>query len=371
MGRSISLKVLHVITGLGVGGAEAMLAAVLTRAGGAIDASVVNLSSGGQVGERLRTAGVSVTDLDMGRAGSKLPGLFRLARIIRQERPDIVQSWMYHADLVSLCALAISGRWRATKLVWGIRCSDMDTRRYRTSLKLIIRLCARLSGLPDAVVINSHAGERVHRALGYHPRQVVIIPNGVDTTRFRPRPDTRAALRKELDIPDGHTVLAHVARVDPMKDHACLLAALERVRDVTALAIGKGTEALPDCPALRRLGPRADVARLLAASDVIVSSSAFGEGFSNAIAEGMAADLPAAATDVGDTRHLVGEAGRIVPPGNPQALADAIQELAELGPEGRAQLGARARVEKEFPLSRMTDAFDALYAQLLENRGAP
>ncbi len=368
MGRSISLNVLHVITGLGVGGAEAMLATVLTRAGSGIDASVVNLSSGGQVGERLRAVGVSVTELDMGRPYSKLPGIFRLARIIRQERPDVVQSWMYHADLAALCALAISGRWRATKLVWGIRCSDMDTGQYRGSLKLIIWLCARLSGLPDAVVINSHAGERIHRMLGYHLRQVVIIPNGVDTTRFRPRPDTRAALRKELNIPDGHTVLAHVARVDPMKDHPCFLAALERLHDVTALAIGKGTEALPDGAALRRLGPRTDVARLLGASDVIVSSSAFGEGFSNAIAEGMAADLPAAATDVGDTRLLVGEAGRIVPPGDPQALADAIRELAELGPAGRARLGARARVETEFPLSRMTDAFDALYARLIENR---
>lgn len=356
------LKVLHVITGLGVGGAENMLASLLLD-GAETDAHVVSLIPGGAVAERLLAAGIPVSDMGMRRNRLGPPGIFRLARLIREMRPDVIQGWMYHADLAATMALTLSGRRQDTVLAWGVRCSDMDTRKYSWKLRLVIALCARLSHYPDVVVFNSEAGAAVHRALGYRPLRAEVIDNGIDTGRFHPDAAARAAVRAELHIPGDRPVLAHVARVDPMKDHDCFLAALEKLPDVTALAVGEGTEKLPDRPGLIRLGRRDDVARLLAACDVMISSSAFGEGFSNAIAEGMAVGLPAAATDVGDTRRIVGDTGRVVPPRDPDALAKAIRELIALGPEGRAGLGARARIEREFPLSRPKAEFSKLYRE--------
>ncbi len=341
-----------------------MLASLLMTDGVGRDAHVVSLLPGGELRDRLAEAGIPVYDLGMRRGGITVAGIWRLAQIIRRVRPAVVQSWMYHADLVSLLALILSGRRGSTTLVWGIRCSDMDTSKYGRALKTVIRTCVLLSRLPDAVVANSQAGADVHRGLGYRPRTLEVVWNGIDSKRFCPDPEARAAVREELGIAPDRVVLAHVARVDPMKDHASFLAALERLPGVTALTIGTGTESLPERPNLLRLGRRDDVSRLLAASDIIVSSSAFGEGFSNAIAEGMAADLPAVATDVGDARVIVGRAGRIVPPGDPAALAEAVAELVALGPGGRAQLGARTRIATTFPLSRAADEFAALYQRL-------
>jgi glycosyltransferase involved in cell wall biosynthesis len=271
---------------------------------------------------------------------------------------------MYHADLAATLALYWSGRRRETKLIWGLRCSDMDTRRYGLRLRAVIRGCAALSSTPDAIVSNSRAGKTYHTQLGYPERRFTLIPNGIDTDHFQPRPETRIAVRSELGILPDEFVIAHVARVDPMKDHQSFLEAVRSLNGgVKALLIGQGTENLPAIPGTFRLGRREDVSRLLCAADLVVSSSAFGEGFSNAIAEGMAAGLPAVATDTGDAKQLVGDTGIVVPPRNPAALASAISRLFH-GEDRELQArstAARRRIVEHFSLDRAVSAFRSLY----------
>jgi glycosyltransferase involved in cell wall biosynthesis len=171
-----------------------------------------------------------------------------------------------------------------------------------------------------------------------------------------------------LNLPGPDTpVLAVVARVDPMKDHAGFLAALDRLPGAVGMVIGKGTKNLPDHPNLRRMGPSTDIPRLLAAADFVVNSSAFGEGFSNALAEGMAMGCPAVATDVGDARVIVGQTGYIVPPRDPAALAAALAGLIAEEPTAREarRRAARHRIETEFALDRAAEAFAALHRKIL------
>jgi glycosyltransferase involved in cell wall biosynthesis len=323
---------------------------------------VISLLPGGANRERLAAAGVEVHDLGMSRGRIGLGALSQLAALIRRYHPAAIQSWMYHADLASLLALWLSGQRRDTQLYWGVRCSDMDWSRYRPMSRLVMRLCARLSRFPDAVTVNSEAGRAWHARLGYRPRRFVVVDNGIDVVRFAPDAAARAALRGELGIAPDRVAVGAVARVDPMKDYPTLLAALGQLDGVVGVAVGGGTEHLPASPSLIALGERGDVPRLLNAFDIFVSASAFGEGFSNVIAEAMATGLPVVATDVGDARRIVGDAGIIVPPGDAAALAQAIKALAA-DPDRRRALGrrARARVETEFALARATAAFDALY----------
>lgn len=360
------LRVLHVITGLGVGGAESMLTRLATLAPPSLlTQRVVALVPGGPNRAVLEQAGIGVADLGMTRGMPSLGALRRLAAEIRDFAPDVVQSWMYHADLCALAARALSGC--SPRLAWGVRCSDMDTRRYGPLLRMVIRACALLSGRPDAVVANSVAGRDVHLGLGYAPRRFEIIPNGIDVTRFRPDAERRAALRARLGIAADRPLVAQVARVDPMKDYDGLLAALDRVPEVDALLIGAGTEDLPAGPRRHRLGRRSDVADLLCAADVIVSSSAFGEGFSNALAEGMACGLPAVTTDVGDARLVVGDSGLVVPPGDPAALADAIRALAteDAAQHAARAAAARAHVVDNFAIDVIIRRFAVFYADLV------
>jgi glycosyltransferase involved in cell wall biosynthesis len=367
-----SIKVLHVITELGLGGAESMLTGMLVKTPAVgIESEVVSLLPGGANRDRLAEAGIAVSDLGLERGRPRPGALFALARRMRESGADIVQGWMYHANLAATFAATCSPA-RRLPVVWGIRCSDMDTRRYGWQLRAVIAASARLSRCPAGAIANSHAGIAVHRALGFQPRRFDYIANGLDIDRFRPDPAARAEMRAVLDLPSPETpVLAIVARVDPMKDHACFLAALDRLPGAVGLAIGKGTEGLPDRPNLRRLGPRTDVPRLLAAADFIVNSSAFGEGFSNAVAEGMAMGCPAAATDVGDARVIVGETGRIVPPGDAAALAEALRELIAEGPESREarRRESRRRIETEFALDRTAESFAAIHREILAGRG--
>ena len=359
---------MHVITGLDTGGAETQLAVLVEarKAAGAED-MVVSLISGGAVRERLESAGVAVRDLGMRRGRPSLAGLLRLRSLIRRTKPRIVQSWMYHADLVAAFGLRVSGRRRETPLIWGIRCSDMKLADYGRGLRRTVRLCARYSHVPDLVVANSEAGLAAHRDLGYRPRQSQTIDNGIDTARYSPDAAARAAVRAELGIGANVPLVAHVARVDPMKDHETLLSAMRDLPDVELLLIGLGTESLASRTGWHGLGRRADVPRLLRACDLIVSSSAYGEGFSNALAEGMASGLPAIATDVGDAARIVGDTGRIVTPRDAKALATAIHDLAFEPPDRHAERQARARaaIEDRFSVAANIAAFEKAYASLV------
>lgn len=361
-----SLKVMHVITDLDVGGAERMLVSYLTASRPAApEAFVVSLLSGGYFARWLRREGLRVFEMDMGRAVSNVLSVFRLALMIRREKPDVVQSWMYHADLVLTIALLLSGRLQHTRLYWGVRCSDMDTSKYRLTLRFAIWACSWLSRIPDAIIANSHAGMRVHKDLGYHGDHFVVIPNGVDTGRFVPDPAIRRAVRQQLSIPEEAIAVAMVARRDPMKDHDTFIEALDQLPGVIGVLAGKGTEELPDKPNLRRLGIREDIERVYAACDCVALCSAFGEGFPNVLVEGMSAGLVPVATDVGDCAIIVGDAGEVVPPRDPGAFADALARLFRNGPTALADQGKRARerIEELFALNRAVSGFDRIYTE--------
>jgi glycosyltransferase involved in cell wall biosynthesis len=359
------MKVLHVITGLQTGGAERMLAnlCIASRKAGNSPV-VVALCPGGSQYERLREAGVSVFSLGMKKGVPSISGLVRLAQLLRRECPDVVQSWMYHADLYSLLALWLSGRRRDTRLYWGVRCSDMDLRRYGLVLRLTVRLCAWLSRSVDGIVVNSQAGARIHRRLGYPARRMTVIDNGFDTESFRPDASHRQAMRRSLGLSDDAFVVGCVARLDEMKDFPTLGAALDLLDDVTCITVGKDTEAVTVARGMIALGERSDVPRLLNGFDLLISASAFGEGFSNAIGEAMATGIPVVATDVGDARRILGDAGRIVPPRNPRALAQAVAEMRDnVGMRQAMGRAARHRIEQHFSLRHSLAAFEALYSR--------
>ena len=360
-------RVMHVITGLGRGGAESQLAALLRiGAPGMGRVAVVSLLPGGAHRVALESTGIPVHDLGMARGVPSPLALMRLVRLVRCYRPHVLHAWMYHAQLFATLALGVSNRWRDTRLVWGVRCSNMDFACYGRRLRWLVRACGWLSSWPDVVLFNSEASIAAHHELGFSPRRSELIDNGIDTERFRPDPSLRAQVRAELGIAPTVDLIACTARVDPMKDHETLLAALGRLSHAEALLIGPDTERLPKLSRVHALGSRDDVERLLAAADLIVSGSV-SESFSNALAEGMAVGLPAVATDVGDSARILGGTGCIVPPREPDALAEAMRRLLSEPKAARAARGfeARRRIETHFSIARAVDAHSAFYASLL------
>lgn len=370
------MKVLHIITGLGRGGAEFSLvklvqALPLTRH------RIVSLLPEGTLAAQAENAGAEVVSLGM-RPSLPSPRLFlRLVREIRNFGPDVVQTWLYHADLLGLAAARVAGRY---SVVWNLRCSDMDLSRYGTSTRLVVRLLALLSSAPEAIISNSQAAVAHHQGIGYARRAFTVVANGFDTERFRPDAGAGSALRAVLGIPGDTPLLGYVGRLDAMKDIPTLCAgvadAARHVPGLSAVFCGAGLEeSNPEIRSLlaahglletvRLLGPRDNVTMLMAGVDCLALSSR-SEGFPNVLGEAMACGVPCVTTDVGDAALIVGDTGRVVPRGDPEALGRAVAEILGMPPEERAALGRRARerVEREYSLAAMGAAYLRLWESL-------
>lgn len=374
MAASLMIRIVHVISDLDIGGTEVTLVNLIKGLDRNRFANqVVSLTGRGQLADDLEMNDVPVHYLGMRRGRLDFSGLPKLVRLLKTVRPSLVQSWLYHADLLSVLAAPLAD---SPPVVWNVRCADMELQHYPFRTRWARRVLAWLSSWPVAVVSNSEGGKRWHETIGYRPHLWEVIPNGFDLTRFSPNPTAKPPLRKELKLPADSVLVALVARVDPMKDHLTFLDAARQVsgarQDVQFLLIGKGTptlnrlvleKGLAGCVHL--LGERNDVYRLLPGVDIACLSS-ISEGFPNVLGEAMACGVPCVATDVGDARLIVGETGVIVPPRDPAALAGALLDLIDRGPAGRQVLGqsARARIEKEYALPRIIERYQDLYEDL-------
>jgi len=356
--------VLHVIPALNIGGAEQMLMSlVMAKRSQPFSQVVASLMSGGALAETIRNAGIPVHEFAMQNPRALPFALFQLSRLITSLRPIAIQGWLYYADLASLWALKMSGRRSATRLYWGVRSSDMDQKHYRRTLAWVIKACSDRAAEPEAVVANSYVGRDYHRHLGYAPRAFPVIPNGIDTQRFMPNSSARSRMRAQLGI-SGTTPLAiHVARVDPMKDHESLVSVASMLPNVQFIMVGSGTNDISGPKNLQALGARRDLAELYPAADLALSTSAFGEGFSNVVAEAMACEVPVVATDVGDSRRIIDDTGIVVPPRDVGAMKSAIEKLLHESKTDHENRGhaARARIVERYSLDRAVAAFDALH----------
>ena len=372
------IKILHVISSLDVGGAEMVLYRLVKNMNAArFENQVVSLIHPGKVGEKIQALGLRVFSLEMRSGHPDLGGLVKLAGLLRRESPDLLQTWLYHADLLGLLAARTAG----VPVLWNIRSSNMDMSHYRRLSGMVLKVCIRLSGWPAAVVVNSSAGQAFHEHLGYHPRRWVYIPNGIDTDQFRPDLSARTALRNELGLASDALLIGLIARFDPMKDHenfmlaSGLLAAKEP--DVHFVLAGNEVDSLNPFfgnylernelrGRLHLLGQREDMPNLMAALD-IVSLSSYGEGFPNTIAEAMSCGTPCVVTDTGDSAYLVEKTGIVVAPKDPQALAEGWQQMIALGTAGRKALGAaaRRRIQQNFQQDEITRQYERLYESLM------
>lgn len=377
------IKIAHLITSLSTGGAETMLYRLLAG----MDQEkflnmAISVTDEGTLGGKIRQIGVPVHALHMRRGMPNPVGFWRLVRILRRERPAIIQTWLYHSDLIGLVASRVA---RVPYVAWNVRCSETDER-YTTGLTgIVLKLLARSSQSPDAIVVNSEAGRRSHKKLGYHPRRWEVIPNGINVETFRPDGSASAALRAELQITTDGPLIGLVARFDPLKDHSTFLKAaaelLRANRDVNFVLVGDGVDSSNETLAVQiselrigdrvhLLGERSDISRLNAAFDIATCSST-GEGFPNVLAEAMACGTACVSTDVGDARILIGTTGIVVPKENPAALAKAWQDLLGAGTAKRAQLGkaARARIMNSYDLRVITHRYEAFYDSLVAQAG--
>lgn len=356
---------------------------MLVRLLGALDrrrfrAQVLSLTDLGAKSDEIRALGIPVEAVGMKRVTPNPMAMLRLMRFLRASKPDIVHTWMYHADLAGGLAARLATR---SSIIWCVRHGVLDDTMGRRT-RAVVRLCAMLSAyVPDRIVMCSQAAREAHVYAGYEPGRICVIPNGVDLSRFAPSDPARHRVRHELRVPVSALVGIHVARLDPQKDHQNLIKScavvMKSVPNFYLIMCGDGitddnrwlAQALADAGVprerVRLLGRRNDVADLFNAADVAVSSS-FGESFPNVLAEAMACGIPCVTTDVGDSAYIVGDTGRIVPPRDVAALGAAIIDLLSATREAKEALrrSTRARVQSLFDIREVASMYQNLYHNL-------
>ena len=378
-------KVLHIITDLGQGGAEAVLYRLVTVTADGFKHEVVSLHDEGVYAQPLRARGVNVTALGMPRGSLTIAALRRLQRLIAAYQPDVIQSRLDHANLVGGIVARFAG---APPVVWAVHSTEMGPLRSSWKTRVVRRCCAQLSSaIPSSIVSDAHSGAKLHEKIGFSAAKLIVVPNGVDPTVFQPDRAARERIRKTWRIARDETLIGCVARWHPIKDHENLVRAVRQLADrghrFRCALVGQGMES--QNPELTRLierwgvadrmilaGPTNEVPSVMNALDLHVLPSR-SESLPLAVLEAMACGIPCAVTDVGDARDMVGETGWVAPPQDFVRLGDAIETwLTDSRPDAREERArmCRTRVIREFSLSRMGKEYAALWTKAAAGRRA-
>jgi glycosyltransferase involved in cell wall biosynthesis len=379
------MQVLHIITDFNDGGAQAVLYRFI-MADRQNTHHVISLMGIGWYGEQTAKLGVPVYALDMPKSRVTRAGLTNLFRLIREIDADAIQTWMYHSDLLGSLAARLAGK---QVIMWGIHNSDLDPAQTAFATRAIVRVCAAISGfIPRKIISCSEEGVRVHTALGYQPQKMVAIPNGYDVSEFAPNLAARQELRQQWQISDGTTLFGMVARWNPQKDHANLIAALADLKTQTQSpwhCVLVGSKLSADNEAVVELldrfqvkdrvtllGIRTDIPAVMNALDLHVLSSAYGEAFPNVVAEAMACERPCIVTNVGDAGLIVGDTGWVVPSSDAAslsaAMAGAIALMSDLPAWQQRQAQCRQRIETNFSVQTMVAKYNQVWQREVVDR---
>jgi len=373
-------KIVHLITATNLGGAETMLYKILSQTDRArFDPVVVSLIDCGVVGKQIEKLGIPVHTVGMKRGIPTPANVRRLAFLLRKIRPHLIHGWMYHGSLAAQIGSRLARR--RIPIIWAIHHTITDLAQETRMTRAILRLSARLSRFAARIVYVSQTSCHEHEQLGFCKSKSCVIPNGFDLAQFEPSRAARSDVRGELGLAEDTVLIGMIGRFHPLKDHANFLraAALLAKQQPHVRFVLAGLDVTLENDDLRReitelgladrlhlLGERRDVPRLMAALDIIASSSS-GEAFPLVVGEAMACETPCVVTDVGDSALLVGDSGLVVPPRDPQALADAWQNLVEAGADERRRRGqaARRRIEENFSLDSIVRRYQDLYRSVL------
>ena len=365
------VHVMHVVHTLRTGGMEMGVVKLANGLNPArVRSSICSTTPAGEI-KALIARDVPVIELAR-KAGADVRIVTALAGAFRRERPDVVHTHAWGTLLEGLVAARLAG-------VGAVVHGEHGTLQLKTHQRWLQRL--GWSRVDRVLSVSSILAERMSESTGFPLARITVIRNGVNLNGFQAPGDH--GVRASLQLAPSTFVIGTVGRLVPVKDHATLVKAAASLGTagvpVAVVIAGDGplgerlqAQARAADVDLRLLGYRADIASVLTALDVFVSSSV-SEGLSNTILEAMSASRPVVATRVGGTEEMVveGETGYLIPAGDAAAMAAALHRLYAAADRGRA-LGAagRVRVEREFALERMMARYEALYLDVASNEAS-
>lgn len=368
------MKIVHIINGLGDGGAEKTLFKICKYD---LDNKhiVISLKYPEKYFFLLKNLGIQVFSLDAN--FFSIHKFFYLIKLLKKLKPDIVQTWLVHSDLIGSIAARLAG---IKNIIWNIRYSNFEIGKAKFRTILIIKLLSKLSFLiPKSIVIVSKKAKKIYEIEGYDSKKLKFIPNGYNLSILKINKIKKIKFKKKLNIKKNIPLIGNVARYDPKKDHLNLLKALSILQSKKiiffCILVGSGInktnlrlvsqiKKLKLSKCLKLLGKKDNIFEIMNGLDLYVQSSSYGEGFPNVVGESMACGTPCVITDVGDAVYIAGKTGFAVPPNNSIKLAEAIEKAIN---EFRTKKWssrinkARMRIKKKFEINKMIKSYNKLW----------
>lgn len=373
------MKVLHIITSLHPDGAQQMLKRVVMGQMSGVTHAVVSLAAPVGLSEYFRDAGVELHHLHLRKLCNPFSAARAFAEVVALSKPDLIHSWLYHANLISGLTTRMLGS-SAPPLIWGLRGSLVKIRPSTLPLWGVIYWTKCISRTPQRIVANSPVSLEQHVTLGYPKDRLSFLPNGFDSERIFRNEAVRSELRSKLGIGPTDAAILVCGRDDPTKGFPVFLCAfakvVESVPSAIAIMVGRDVDTSVELTKLisemglhdkvRRVGYTVNPEHYMSAADIGCSSS-LSEGFPNVVAESMLCELPMVVTDVGMSKDIVGEYGKVVVPGEPIALAEALIEGIRAGSATQRQLGklSRQRIVDRYGIATILSETRIMYERLL------
>ncbi len=374
----MKIRILHIITSLSVGGAEQSLYRLLLNIDNSkYSVAVVSLTGTGVFSKKIENLGIDVYACNMEKSLRGILGLFTLVKIIKNFKPDIVQTWLYHSDLIGGVVARLLG---IRNIIWGIRSTEL--KRNSRFTVLIRFVCAKLSSIiPKKIVVVAEAAKYRHIELGYCKSNMQVIPNGFDKKDFSPNVKDIQLVRNSLGI-NNSIVIGAVGRFSHEKGHDVLIEAskiiLEESPQVLFLLIGPDLDALnknlistikqkSDLSKFILAGERTDIDVCMQVMDIFCLPSRT-EGFPNVLGEAMLSGVPCVATDVGDVSLLGGDDILLSKVDDPKDLAKKIITIMNFTKNKRNKIGLRLmdRIVSHYAINITINKYYSLYDELLK-----
>lgn len=364
-----------------------MLYKLIKKTNKDIEHIVISLTKNGPIGEKIQNLDVEIFCLNMTKSLDLINKFFDLKKLLNEKKPDLIQTWLYHSDLIGGIASKLS---LSCPLVWNIRHSDLSSQANKRTTILVAQLSAKLSNyIPDCIISCSKVAKDIHINIGYNKDKIKIIPNGFNVSEFNQLKYDKKKLYDELDISYNNDLIGMVGRYDPQKDYENLLnAALLMKKNYTSIFnqshfvlcgknIDQNNKKLINFLQKNKmesnfhlLGVRDDIPMIMAALDLFTLSS-LGEGFPNVVGEAMASSTPCVVTNVGDSAYIVGDTGIVVKPKNSFELMQGWVNILSKSKKEKEKLGeeARKRIIDNFTIEKISKKYLDLYNKLInENK---
>lgn len=311
-------KIAHIIIGLNVGGAELMLQRLVLNSSkkDQFEHCVISLTDLGFIGPQLQEHGIKVYSLGMDSLSSLPFILYKLRSLLKEIKPDVVQTWMYHADFLGGIAAKSIG---IKNIIWGVRTTDVSQGASKLTVYLS-KLCAKLSYLiPNTIVCAAHVSKDYHISIGYDKSKIIVIPNGFDPDAFSATKKEGVEIRRQNNLSETDIVIGSIGRFNPVKNQKLFVElAAELIKDkpnLKFMMIGRDNtihnkELMSWIrghnlqKSFRLLGQRSDIPQCLKALDIFCLHSKT-EGFPNVIVESILSQTYVVANNVGDVKYLI------------------------------------------------------------------